>query len=370
MRESIRRLAIGMALVGLIGGPLPGLDVRAATSAYEFFDLGPSSLLDPNDPLCELYARGGEGLAPDGTVAGQRLNEDDTMVPATTGSGESAKMRKLTSPKIGGSALDINAGGVVAGYINLESETTFCGDYRRSAVPVTWADGERTELSTGEYGTGRADVINDEGVVAGVVSGGESLPVRWVEGELEVLPFPRAEMIGGNAYGVNNAGEIVGSCFLVDAATGLAFDFPTLWRDGKATELLVSGGSGGVGYAINDLGQVAGQIDATDETGAIVSRAVVWTNGQPADLPVPEGAIFSTAFAINAAGDVAGMVQTEDGRIAVVWIDGELHEVTELAGAPDGWVFSAAKDINDDGAITGYGEFDGAYHGFVLRPQG
>jgi uncharacterized membrane protein len=362
-------VGIGLLVVTFVA-PLSHTSAKQHSSVYELVDLGPGAVLDVTDPFCSLFARGGEGVSSTGVVVGQRLMDTGEAVPATTGSTGSSKFKKLKASSAGGSALDVNASGTAVGKINVASDDTYCGDFRKSVLPVLWAaDGKRTDLPTGDYANGRADAINDKGEIVGLITNVDSevQPAHWQDGAVEALPLLQPESLGGNAYAINASGVIVGSCFSVDA-TGYPSDFATIWQDGAAAELDLLDGIGSVAYGINDDGLIVGSIIFTEADGTQRQAAIEWQDGEATELPTVKGAVSSVPFAINASGDAVGMVQSADGQQAVAWIDGDLVLVSDLIPDAKGWVFSAAKDISDDGTIVGYGEFDGAFHAFVLRP--
>ncbi|MCK5664742.1 MAG: PKD domain-containing protein, partial [Thiotrichaceae bacterium] len=51
---------------------------------------------------------------------------------------------------------------------------------------------------------------------------------------------------------------------------------------------------------------------------------------------------------------------------AFIWQDGQMDDLNNLAGLPDGWLLTRANAINENGDIAGVGIFNGVEHGFVL----
>jgi len=182
-------------------------------------------------------------------------------------------------------------------------------------------------------GGGRAYGMNDAGQVVGNWGG---VPVLWEDGDMiELVPGH-----SGWAYDVNNSGQVVGEYY-----DGIPQAF--LWEDGEVTILGALGGSGGVARAINDAGQVVGWAG----TGGGM-HAFLYTDGVVSDLGTLGGP-ESLGLGINAAGDVVGRAdideEPEPGQLpihrAFLHRDGTM---TALAG--DG---SMATDINDLGQIVG-----------------
>jgi probable HAF family extracellular repeat protein len=131
---------------------------------------------------------------------------------------------------------------------------------------------------------------------------------------------------GSVAYGINNAGQIVGaSYFGVFNQVSVA----TEWSDGNIIDL---GGEDSIAYAINNLGEVVGQNG---------NYAVAWSGGSMVVL----GA--GAAYAINDLGQIVG----ESDGSATEWSEGT---ITDLGGPP-GSIVNVPLAINDFGQIAGYG---------------
>lgn len=105
-------------------------------------------------------------------------------------------------------------------------------------------------------GAGTALDINDSGLIAGYAPG--MIPVVWRGGVRENLPG----LFGRVAYGhtitsLNNAGDLVG---FTPQRTGPLYNTAVLWRGGKAIDLgRYPGGTISAAYGINDAGQIVGE---------------------------------------------------------------------------------------------------------------
>jgi len=144
----------------------------------------------------------------------------------------------------------------------------------------------------------------------------------------------------GSAYGINDAGQVVGSSLATDG-----FMHAFLWQDGTMTDL---GGLPGyqfsVAWDINAAGQVVGSSYGADG----ITHAVLWENGGVRDLG-NLGGRATTAYAINDAGQVVGISISADDRIdAFLWRDGVM---TKLPIPADGG--GRASDINEAGQVVG-----------------
>lgn len=117
---------------------------------------------------------------------------------------------------------------------------------------------------------------------------------------------------------------------------------------------------------INDEGMIVGFIwgqGSSDDP-----RAILWHPEEGlVQLPCYPGYTWGSASAINKHGMIVG---ASNG--AVVWIGaGNNYQVVSLnmCKAQTGWTLIEAKDINDDGWIVGWGEYNGTTMGFLARPR-
>lgn len=150
---------------------------------------------------------------------------------------------------------------------------------------------------------------------------------------------------GTSGYSVNNSGSVVGALLLngqqtgfLGSQTGLQFYSPEPF------------GSESIASGINNSGQVAGTILGNGGT-----HGVVWTNGVMHDLG--KG---TSASGINDVGWIAG----GDGQAFVSGPSG-LQNLGVLPGGD--WSTGAA--INNQGAVTGYGDIgNGRFEAFLWVP--
>ena len=115
---------------------------------------------------------------------------------------------------------------------------------------------------------------------------------------------------------------------------------------------------------MNDAGVVVG-MSWPHQTN---KQAVAWENGQITRvLPVPDSAIGSAAYDINNLGEIVGYYQTADlWRHACLWdADGTLHDLGSLVKSGSTLWLNIARDTNDCGQISVWGENKS---GYVLTP--
>ncbi|MDX2147216.1 MAG: DUF3466 family protein [Planctomycetota bacterium] len=193
--------------------------------------------------------------------------------------------------------------------------------------------------------------INAAGVIVG--SGREDNPpveTRAFSWDQTSTPVPLGTLGGLNsiAYGINDAGQIVGT-----SLDGASLPLPFLYGSGVLTDL--SAGEGGAAYAINSFGQIAGNIGG---------EAFIRTGGTNQLLGSLGAEIESNAWAINDAGVAVG---ESDGR-AFVYRAGTLVDLNTVIPANSGWVLEAARGINNYGEIAGIGRQGGRTRAFLLLP--
>jgi probable HAF family extracellular repeat protein len=192
-------------------------------------------------------------------------------------------------------------------------------------------------LDGGQYGAFAYD-INDSGVVAGTLYGASaSQPFTWSAHKIRFLPVPA---LGFNnlAFGINDAGQIVGS----------TLDGPALWESPTATEYtalsFAKNFDGGTAWGINAAGTVVGI-----SYSAKVNQATHWM-GSSATAHLLQGSKDGIARRINARGWSVGSVSTGSSiDHAALW---ELH--SRAFRLPDLSGVSEAFGINTQGDVVGF----------------
>ena len=187
------------------------------------------------------------------------------------------------------------------------------------------------------------------------------LGLAWIIEVPQTYGITDLGTLGGaasEAYGINNAGQVVGWSTTADGAVhGFLYD------GGVMTDLgTLDGGSFSHATGINDQGQVVGYggINAYGPMFREFTQGFIWQNGGMQPL----GALYcpcsfnqrygtSAAYGINSAGQAVGDSETVRGetiRHAFLWQDGAMQDI---GGGAGGWSISYAYAINLQGQVVG-----------------
>ena len=234
--------------------------------------------------------------------------------------------------------------------------------------------------------------INSAGEIAGYYGASSNDPHKHgflvKNGELIPLDYPRA--YATFAYGINDAGLVVGSAELQGGFIAVGFTYDgarfTTFRDGRRPVTIpfginnfddTVGGAGTLdttrgfeqvgtrfkainfpgnyvyayGCGINNLGDIVGFTD---------KDAYSYINGQFNDLDVP-GADWTHACGINDTGIIVGSFGSGDQYSGFALLSGTYFEFSYPGAA-----FTAVSGVNDSGVAVGQYTFDyEIWHGFV-----
>jgi uncharacterized membrane protein len=258
-----------------------------------------------------------------------------------------------------------------------------------TAEACLWKDGHLTRLGTlpldalEDFANSRATAINQDDTVVGTSGQGNALlgglaqvhPFVYEKGQLNAIepprtPSDRGSLIIGEALGLNDSGQIVGSLDCTAGFSAIKGQFTRL----KALNTR-SSGNGSRGTAVNRKGQVCGASSVNTASGGQVIHAVLWRQVGDAgvDLGTLPGRPHSCATALNDNSQVVGYSVSslqdrntshtfvDDERVPIVdeeapasarawlWSGGHLEELPRLAGD----VSSVAHSINARGYVVG-----------------
>ena len=243
---------------------------------------------------------------------------------------------------------------------------------------VTW----NSKLNVQELGDGSAFGVNGAGEVVGTSGGHATLWSGRVTTDLGTLGGPATPTQPAYAYGINSAGHVVGSADNSSESENAFLWTPTTPNGTRGTmtdlsALSPSPVSLSSSSAINAFDEVVGwaQGAAGSYAGPVV--ATLETDGRIYNLGTLGGIyVWSEASGINASGVVVGDSNNGYGQsLAFIWTptspngtSGQMTDLNSLIPAGSGWVLEAAKAINNAGQIAGFGTINGAEHAFLLSP--
>ena len=275
------------------------------------------------------------------------------------------------------SGASLNDKGMVLGYSDISTPDPngldFCGfGTGLICLPFVWHKGVMTALPLLGGNNGQAWGINNRGEIVGVSEiptfdpcAPGALQVEaaiWQDGTVKELPpFPGDQ--DGFAFAINDKEQAVGVTFCFLTGTFRA----VLWHKGTVTDLGNLGGAGGnIASDINNRGQVVGQSDLPGDT---THHAFLWENGEMTDLGTLSGVPASAASGINNQGQVVGFSDDLNGNnVALLWQNGVLADLNTLVPPNSPFLFGALG-INDRGQIAGYALLsNGEVHGYLLTP--
>jgi probable HAF family extracellular repeat protein len=266
-------------------------------------------------------------------------------------------------------AAAINAGGQIVGRSQTTAGVTHSFLWTPGGTDGVAGNVQMKDLNpTG--GSSQANAINFSGQIAGVMAvAGPGMQVNdraylYTNGKANQLPLPTTGNYATSyAYGINDAGKVVGEVYANQAATGHAF----IYDGATSTELGDLGGGSSTALAINKNDKVVGysaNLDGFD-------RAFLYSDGAMTDLGTL-GGNYAYANGINNNDQIVGGSFTDatDSIYHAFSSDGttmtDLN--TRITSRAADWVLTEAKDVNDAGAIVGVGKLLGAKHAFLLRP--
>lgn len=269
-----------------------------------------------------------------------------------------------------GSAVGVNDSGAVAG--------NFTHSSTQKMGPFYWKDGTFTRIHplTVNNHVGwdaRAVAINRSGQVllTETLSGGSphafvtftyDKSAHGAARKVQIPPIPDLEGLAGEA--INDAGDVVGD------AGGSNNSHAFRYHAGQSVDLGVVPGPTNpfsTARAISASGLVAG--GGTDSQGNL--NAVLWhADGTRLDLGLVSNLTYTLALGINDSAVVVGDGSDIHGNDFAWVYDGHAMALLDdlLDADSQGWQTRIAWSVDNAGAISGMGTFNGVYLPFLALP--
>lgn len=258
-----------------------------------------------------------------------------------------------------------NDSGTVAGTCS----TTLFGSSR---LPVVWQNGVVSQLPMPAGETlGDANDVNSSGVAVGSVNGGSLQKAVYYSGG--TATYISQTTAGGSffvtAFGINDSGRIIGTG--IDPANaarnvGMVYDIGA----GSATEVgALPGMNGALAFGISNAGHVVGSSMLNQGSGT----PFIWTQaGGIVPIPFPAGTTQGSARAVNSSGWAVG---TASSAFAIPFLyDGSTtYRLADLIPQGTGWdlstnTSSSALGISEGNIIIGTGVLNGVVKAYAMVP--
>lgn len=245
-----------------------------------------------------------------------------------------------------------------ASALNDAGEVAGVSEAPTAAIATVFSGGHATSISTLGSSVSLANAINNSGEIAGwnsynSNSNFDPQAFLYSNGTMKNINSPSLFPSGTEAYGINNAGEVVGTGYL-SSSSFHAF----VYSGGKMKDIGPPGSFQASAVAINNLGQIIGSYYLTAGGGG----QFLYSNGKLTTLSVPPGSDGVSAFAINDNGEIAGTIYFTSGASphAASYTNGVWTDLGAITGA----VATNALAVNLSGQIVGTAIFPSTYKPF------
>ncbi len=260
---------------------------------------------------------------------------------------------------------DANDNGIVVG----TAATTLFGSSR---LPVIWNNGVVSQLPLPSGQTlGDANGVNASGVAVGSVDAGISQRgVIYSGGSATIIT--QTTPIGCyflTAFGINDSGRIVGQGIDPGNAArnvGIVYDIGA----GAAFEVGgLPGFNGALAFGVSNAGHVVGSSMLNQGSGL----PFIWSDaGGIVAIPLAAGTSQGSARAVNSAGWVVGQ-DSSAFSIPFLYDGTTTYRLADLIPGGSGWdlsmnTSSSALGISDNNVIVGTGVHNGDTHAYAMIP--
>ena len=326
-----------------------------AQPQYTIVDMG---ILDLEDIGVQ-----GSAVSENGNATGRTLGASNQAFSWSQSAGIMPLPNEPTRPF--GRGNGINDAGTVVG----TGSTTFFGS---SPLPLIWNSGVVSILPLPAGQTlARANDINSAGVAVGSAGGGSNeVGVIYDAGNASIITqtTPNGSFIR-TAFAINDDGLVVG--FGIDpnnAARNVGFVYDSV--AGVASEVgALPGHNGALAFGVSNAGHVVGASMLNQGAGT----PFIWTQADGmTEIPLPPATSSGSARGVNSSGWAVG---NAGGLFAVPFLyDGTTtYALQDLIPAGSGWdlsmnTSSSAEGISESGIIVGSAELFGQVHAYAMIP--
>jgi len=245
----------------------------------------------------------------------------------------------------------------------------------RPYMPFVYENGAISYLPLVDNAWLQLHDINNHSEVVGVWETWESrTPGKIVGGRLRSVVIRDGVMVDLFATGwpldselhataINDRGEIAGGAYADD------FRHAALWQNGSVRDLGTLG-RWSMAADVNNRGHVVG----SSETHAEDEVAFLWDGSEMVALGTLPGRSQSMAYGLNDGGQIVGqscrwqeVLDFHDPH-AILWQNGEIHDLNNVVRDLDGLEILSAVDINNHGQIACVGHREGIRRALLLNP--
>ena len=328
----------------------------ATTPQYQIYDIG---VIEVGDTASQ-----GFGVSHGGIAAGRSIRADGSQAFIWT-----LDYGIVGLPNLAGRSFAVSNSANDSGIVVGTAATTLFGSDR---LPVIWQSGAVSQLPLPPGETlGDANSVNASTVAVGSVDAGSfQRGVIYSGGSATIITQTTAN--GSyflTAFGINDSGRVVGQG--IDP-TNAARNVGIVYDIGQSMAFEVGalpGMNGALAFGVSNAGYVVGSSMLNQGSGL----PFIWSDqGGMVAIPLASGTSEGSGRAVNSAGSVVG---TDSSAFAIPFLyDGATtYRLADLIPPNSGWdlsmnTSSSADGISEDGVIVGTGVYNGDVHAYAMVP--